>query len=1460
MTSRATAPPSANAATSSTGNMVRAKSASVALTEYEEPKVVSRFSDICNSIRGKSEEELGFNAVDVTQRGLSLLTGQLRLFMETVLGVNSDPSRRTITKFPHKLFSDYSPDGALEIILSTCLRFKSSSGLRRLDFQNADKQSLYLDMLRLVEKNLDRAGFLPGHRIYFSSKVPSGVVSELRRIVANRAKVVSSAANASHIIYPDPKGTTPAETDGTDYCRTLEVAGPHALVHWWYHPDSYDSWIPSADVQGDPEPEAVIQGPWHVQIRWLRDTEVFNEWVNELDYEVPEELRDASAVEAVALKEKKKKGDRNSSDIAGKKASKKRKRHESAAEKNVDGEYFKRRTDQDKELRVAMSPSIGSKKSEEISDDLDGSVSRDVEFSSDGERLDADDGETLRNQQGVSRDVSQGDDPSIERNRENDQDVRRQSSNDKERNSGHRDRERDKSRGRERDRSRDRRERRDRDRQRNRQRRSNESESSSKPMEYDDVSVSDVVGVPERTERSMDGEEKARHDPSTNSAPPENRDGSDDGKPSKRVKVIKVDRSGSGSESPSFAQRMNMKRRRSITGESEYSSDSDDKAPGPVSAIKVRVKMSGPSKVILGESGSAESKGAGKKDSRTPEHDETAGVAQKEESLLSPGDVHIGMSMNDASDGVEKSSRKAKTKKRDRRVSHPRNVGVSPVEDADPIPESEVRRIRNISMDVSAQLPNPSVHGDGLRSTSGRGKTMCDENASAEHAPSESVTHRATAVASNGVSGKAAGAPVSVADLVESLPSAPVRIPAQSRWFRVDSIHDLEKRSLPEFFSCRSASKTPRVYKLYRDFMIDAWRQAPNRYLTATSVRRHLAGDVCAILRVHAFLEHWGLINFGVKPESRPHHASMKGIRAEYWNAAPISDQPTHSGSPSEPMGSGVPRLLLFDEVPLSQKSATGSTLKNAAGGAQGSTKGGSSLATRREVYASAAALTYNCDACGKDCSRMRYHCVGQADINLCPSCFADGRYPTSLSARDFEQLTTVASSDAYDGTVWSEAEALLLLEGLEQFGDDWNSVAKHVGTKTNEQCVQQFLRMPIEDSFLGDQIGKWGMGSGDKSAADLAASGEHVFAAPPAPFADSANPVMAQIAFLASSVSPEVAAAAAQAALKQIMAETNHLARPTDNTVADRKQLAQALVQNRTPPSSANGPLQSRNSPSQVGKAKPVHVNSSALPAGPTAMKLEAVEDSAFAKSSDASAGSLANATTHVDKSEQTRTPGRIVPNSIPRAVGSVQNADQRSQVKQGISNLPVAELDAAAVEASAAVGLAAAAARARELADAEIREIERIFAVVVETKLRIIDEKMQSFAKLESFMRSERDRLERERQALYADRVSAALARAGGNDTRLQVADGVSDHRFSSPVPPAVLSATPHAVHRAVSAAVPSEVPQVIDPALTTVAPSSISPAVAPGVPIPMQTNASVQVPAHVSTESSSVAPRMQ
>lgn len=57
-----------------------------------------------------------------------------------------------------------------------------------------------------------------------------------------------------------------------------------------------------------------------------------------------------------------------------------------------------------------------------------------------------------------------------------------------------------------------------------------------------------------------------------------------------------------------------------------------------------------------------------------------------------------------------------------------------------------------------------------------------------------------------------------------------------------------------------------------------SFRLNPTEYLTSTACRRNLAGDVCAVMRVHAFLEQWGLINYQVGSQWE---GECKGI--SYW-------------------------------------------------------------------------------------------------------------------------------------------------------------------------------------------------------------------------------------------------------------------------------------------------------------------------------------------------------------------------------------------------------------------------------------------------------------------------------------------------------------------------------------------------------------------------------------------------
>ena len=84
-------------------------------------------------------------------------------------------------------------------------------------------------------------------------------------------------------------------------------------------------------------------------------------------------------------------------------------------------------------------------------------------------------------------------------------------------------------------------------------------------------------------------------------------------------------------------------------------------------------------------------------------------------------------------------------------------------------------------------------------------------------------------------------------------------------------------QSLPEFFCGKFPHKNPTSYLNFRNSIIKMYREKPSDYLSASECRRRLPGDVCSVIRLHAFLEQWGLINFNVNSYLRPPKITLSG-------------------------------------------------------------------------------------------------------------------------------------------------------------------------------------------------------------------------------------------------------------------------------------------------------------------------------------------------------------------------------------------------------------------------------------------------------------------------------------------------------------------------------------------------------------------------------------------------------
>ncbi|KAF1396330.1 SWI/SNF complex subunit SMARCC2, partial [Spheniscus humboldti] len=494
-------------------------------------------------------------------------------------------------------------------------------------------------------------------------------------------------------------------------------------------------------------------------------------------------------------------------------------------------------------------------------------------------------------------------------------------------------------------------------------------------------------------------------------------------------------------------------------------------------------------------------------------------------------------------------------------------------------------------------------------------------------------------------------------------------IPSYAAWFDYNSVHAIERRALPEFFNGKNKSKTPEIYLAYRNFMIDTYRLNPQEYLTSTACRRNLAGDVCAIMRVHAFLEQWGLINYQVDAESRP---------------TPMGPPPTSHFHVLADTPSGL--------VPLQPK-------------------------TPQQTSASQQMLNFP--------DKSKEKPADMQNFGLRTDMYTKKNVPSKSKA---------AASATRE---WTEQETLLLLEALEMYKDDWNKVSEHVGSRTQDECILHFLRLPIEDPYLEDS---------EASLGPLAYQ--------PIPFSQSGNPVMSTVAFLASVVDPRVASAAAKSALEEFSKMKEEV--PTALVEAHVRKVEEAAK--------------------VTGKADPAFGLESSGIAGTTSDEPERIEESGTEEA-------RAEAQTAEEKKEAkvaagpgtgrggpgraagagTRAAAGPVPPQEPRDGAAEEEAKEKpgeapkKEEEKGKEAEGEKEPDKGDGDGAGDLGAGAEPPPVpppQHLAAVEERKIKSLVALLVETQMKKLEIKLRHFEELETIMDREREALEYQRQQLLADR----------------------------------------------------------------------------------------------------------
>ncbi|KAG0627188.1 hypothetical protein M758_2G180500 [Ceratodon purpureus] len=569
-------------------------------------------------------------------------------------------------------------------------------------------------------------------------------------------------------------------------------------------------------------------------------------------------------------------------------------------------------------------------------------------------------------------------------------------------------------------------------------------------------------------------------------------------------------------------------------------------------------------------------------------------------------------------------------------------------------------------------------------------------------------------------------------------------IPSHAGWFSWTQIHTLEKRGLPEFFNGRTPGKTPKLYLEYRNAIMNKYRENVKKTLTVADVHEMFTTlDEKTISRVLEFFDHWGLINYQAPAEFRP-----------LWQSPVAALDSDLTG-----MLRALPRkgfsLYEFDTLraPVTKHGHVNQRSADVA-------------ISEMLALPEGPEVEYHCNSCGTDCSKQRYHCQKQADFDVCSDCYNDGKFGPDMVSTDFMRMDAAEEDNANAGG-WTDQETLLLLEALDMYGDNWTEIAEHVATKSKAQCILHFIRLPVEDPFLEDmetpgtslavpappivlqtentvQGVQTGDGKADnirESIAPITEAGAEIsrdFQGPFVAFAEAPNPVMAQVAFLAAMVGPRVAAAAAQAALATL----------TQKDPGPRLAASTAITME--PP---KGPLPSSvQQPDRLASA-----------------------DSEVRSASDATQPSTAGAGS-VGGTSGSITPVKPNISSRPLAGSGPGGAVLPRTELNGKLYKPEEVLSSAHVKYAASSAMAAAAVKAKLLADQEEREMQRLVTIVIEHQLKKLELKLKTFHDLETMLSKECESVERARQKIYSEHARMVATRLGTS---------------SSPNPPGALGA---------------------------------------------------------------------
>ncbi|XP_078438264.1 switch subunit 3 isoform X1 [Wolffia australiana] len=160
------------------------------------------------------------------------------------------------------------------------------------------------------------------------------------------------------------------------------------------------------------------------------------------------------------------------------------------------------------------------------------------------------------------------------------------------------------------------------------------------------------------------------------------------------------------------------------------------------------------------------------------------------------------------------------------------------------------------------------------------------------------------------------------------------------------------------------------------------------------------------------------------------------------------------------------------------------------------------------------------CTSCKTDCNIVCFATEKVPELVLCARCFVRGSFKGGLTHADFKRIDVGGNADDKKRD-WTDKDVLHLLEALLLYRDDWKRVAEHVGGgKSEKDCVKRFIQLPFAEQFMEKSVECDFEDSVQKSSPSLS------------PLLDASNPIMSQVAFLATVAGSSIVEAASRAAI----------------------------------------------------------------------------------------------------------------------------------------------------------------------------------------------------------------------------------------------------------------------------------------------------------------------------------------